>query len=86
MHKADGGHIGDLLLKQNDALDQYLAFLTKLPELLIELEVACRKNKPFEQLYRTFELEKYCFLPVTAFLLRPAQRLLQYQSSLERKN
>ncbi|GAU90437.1 hypothetical protein RvY_02852 [Ramazzottius varieornatus] len=84
MHKADGGHIGDLLLKQNDALDQYLVFLDKLPELLVGLEVTYRKNRQFEHLYRTFELEKYCFLPVAAFLLRPAQRLLQYQSVLER--
>jgi FERM, RhoGEF and pleckstrin domain protein 2 len=72
------------LLKQNDALDQYQAFLTRLPEILVELNEAFRKNKPFELFYRNFEQAKFCFLPLAAFLLKPAQRLFQYQSYLER--
>ncbi|OQV24025.1 FERM, RhoGEF and pleckstrin domain-containing protein 1 [Hypsibius exemplaris] len=80
----DSQRIGDLLLKQNDALEQYQNYLIRLPEILAEFDIAFRKNKAFEQFYRGFEQYRYCYLPLTAFLLKPAQRLFQYQSSLER--
>ncbi|XP_055345746.1 FERM, ARHGEF and pleckstrin domain-containing protein 2-like isoform X2 [Paramacrobiotus metropolitanus] len=83
-HRSDCNHIGDLLLRQNQALDQYCAFLLKVPDFLQEFDVALKKNKAFEQLYRRVEGEKYCYLPLTAFLLKPAQRLLSYQNALER--
>ena len=86
MHsRPEESRIGDLLLKQNDALDQYQTFLTRLPEILAELDAAFRKNKAFELFYRNFEQARFCYLPIAAFLLKPAQRLFQYQNCLERE-
>lgn len=83
--KATAGKIADVLLAHlppllpiyEEYLDGHLLVLERLDE-------AFKKNQKFEQLYRDFETQKVCYLPLTTFVLRPLHRLLQYQSLLER--
>ncbi|XP_066157423.1 FERM, ARHGEF and pleckstrin domain-containing protein 1 isoform X3 [Euwallacea fornicatus] len=83
--KATAGKIADVLLAHlppllpiyEEYLDGHLLVLERLDE-------AFKKNQKFEQLYRDFETQKVCYLPLTTFVLRPLHRLLQYQILLER--
>lgn len=52
--------------------------------VLERLDIAFKQNSRFEQLYRDFETQKVCYLPLTTFVLKPLHRLLQYQSLLQR--
>lgn len=52
--------------------------------VLERLDTAFKQNSRFEQLYRDFETQKVCYLPLTTFVLKPLHRLLQYQSLLQR--
>lgn len=52
--------------------------------VLERLDTAFKQNSRFEQLYREFETQKVCYLPLTTFVLKPLYRLLQYKSLLER--
>ncbi|CAG9825467.1 unnamed protein product [Phaedon cochleariae] len=45
---------------------------------------AFKQNNRFEKLYRDFETQKVCYLPLTTFVLKPLHRLLQYQYLLQR--
>jgi FERM/RhoGEF/pleckstrin domain protein 2 len=53
--------------------------------VLERLDAAFKQNSHFEQLYRDFETQKVCYLPLTTFVLKPLHRLLQYQSLLQSK-
>lgn len=53
-------------------------------EVLTELEKATKRLKKLEAVYREFELQKVCYLPLNAFLLKPIQRLLHYRLLLGR--
>jgi FERM, RhoGEF and pleckstrin domain protein 2 len=55
-------------------------------ELLIALDAECKENRMFDRLYRDFEMQKVCYLPINSFLLKPPQRLLHYQMILNSKN
>ena len=37
------------------------------------------------QVYRDFEMQKVCYLPLTTLLLKPLHRVLHYQLLLERE-
>lgn len=63
----------------------YKNYLDRLEEMLTELELTVKKNREFEQLYKEFEAEKACYLPLNTFLLKPGQRLLHYKLILESK-
>lgn len=52
--------------------------------VLERLDTAFKQNSRFEQLYRDFETQKVCYLPLTTFVLKPLHRLLQYHSLLQR--
>lgn len=52
--------------------------------VLERLDSAFKQNIHFEQLYRDFETQKVCYLPLTTFVLKPLHRLLQYQQLLDR--
>ncbi|CAL4260148.1 unnamed protein product, partial [Meganyctiphanes norvegica] len=38
----------------------------------------------FEQVYRDFEMQKVCYLPLTSFILKPLHRLHHYHLLLDR--
>jgi len=47
--------------------------------MLVALDSECQESRKFDRVYREFEAQKVCYLPVSAFLLKPAQRLMHYQ-------
>jgi len=53
--------------------------------VLERLDAAFNGNKKFEQVYRAFELQKICYLPLSALILKPLHRLLHYRVILDRK-
>jgi len=64
----------DVLLMQS-----YEKYLSNEEQMLLALDSECQENRSFERIYREFEAQKVCYLPINAFLLKPAQRLLHYQ-------
>lgn len=82
--KSDHQRIGDVLLKNLMILPIYEEYLEMHYTVLEQLDNAFHNNKKFEQLYRDFELQKVCYLPLTAFILKPLHRLLHYQNLLDR--
>ena len=60
-------------------LQRYENYLSVEDQLLVALDSECQESRTFERIYREFEAQKVCYLPVNAFLLKPAQRLIHYQ-------
>jgi len=65
-------------------VQEFTGFLQKHDEVLTELEKASRRLKKLEAVYKEFELQKVCYLPLNTFLLKPVQRLMHYKLILER--
>lgn len=82
--KGDSQRIGDVMLKNLQALKPLTANLHKQSEVLLELEKACRASRRLEGLCRDFELQKVCYVPLNVFILRPLHRLNHYKQILER--
>ncbi|KAL1021690.1 hypothetical protein UPYG_G00016670 [Umbra pygmaea] len=82
--KGDYQRIGDVMLKNIQALKQLTSPLQHHGEVLVELERSCRASRRLEGVCREFEQQKVCYLPVNMFLLRPLHRLLHYRLILER--
>lgn len=76
--------IGDIMVHGMRVLELYRNFLENQEELVNELELTTRRNREFEQIYKAFESQKVCYLPLNTFLLKPAQRLMHYKLILER--
>ncbi|XP_053521328.1 FERM, ARHGEF and pleckstrin domain-containing protein 1 [Artibeus jamaicensis] len=82
--KGDYQRIGDVMLKNIQAMKQLAAHLWKHSEALEALETCIRSSRRLENLCRDFELQKVCYLPLNTFLLRPLHRLMHYKQVLER--
>uniref|UniRef100_A0A672MZ94 FERM, ARHGEF and pleckstrin domain-containing protein 2 n=1 Tax=Sinocyclocheilus grahami TaxID=75366 RepID=A0A672MZ94_SINGR len=82
--KGDYQRIGDVMLHNMCALKEFIGFLQKHDEVLTELEKATKRVKKLETVYKEFELQKVCYLPLNTFLLKPIQRLMHYKLILER--
>ncbi|KAJ8920883.1 hypothetical protein NQ315_015676 [Exocentrus adspersus] len=83
--KAIAGRIADVLLAHlPPLLPIYEEYLDGHMLVLERLDTSFKQNSRFEQLYRNFEMQKVCYLPLTKFVLKPLHRLLQYQSLLQR--
>ncbi|XP_029080455.1 FERM, ARHGEF and pleckstrin domain-containing protein 2 isoform X2 [Monodon monoceros] len=84
--QATGDHrrIGDVLLSNMLQLKTLTRHFQRLHEVLTELEAASRRLRRLEALRRDFELQKVCYLPLNAFLLKPLQRLRHYRLLLRR--
>ena len=52
---------------------------------MASLDEMCRNQKAFEGIYRAFEAQKLCYVPITSLLLKPPHRLVYYQLALARK-
>ncbi|CAH1780617.1 unnamed protein product [Owenia fusiformis] len=76
--------IGDVMLNNMEVLQLYINYIEKHEEILNEIQNAQRTNRKFETIYKEFEGQKVCYLPLNTFLLKPAQRLLHYQLILTR--
>ncbi|XP_034439097.1 FERM, ARHGEF and pleckstrin domain-containing protein 2 isoform X3 [Hippoglossus hippoglossus] len=82
--KGDYQRIGDVMLRNMCALKEFTSYLQKHDEVLTELEKASKRLKKLETVYKEFELQKVCYLPLNTFLLKPIQRLMHYKLILER--
>ncbi|XP_034737039.1 FERM, ARHGEF and pleckstrin domain-containing protein 2 isoform X3 [Etheostoma cragini] len=82
--KGDYQRIGDVMLRNMCALKEFTSFLQKHDEVLTELEKATKRLKKLETVYKEFELQKVCYLPLNTFLLKPIQRFMHYKLILER--
>uniref|UniRef100_A0A3Q2NQX2 FERM, ARHGEF and pleckstrin domain-containing protein 1 n=1 Tax=Fundulus heteroclitus TaxID=8078 RepID=A0A3Q2NQX2_FUNHE len=82
--KGDYQRIGDVMLKNLQALKPLTTNLHKQSEILLELEKACQASRKVEDLCRDFELQKVCYVPLNVFVLRPIHRLIHYKQILER--
>ncbi|KAJ7986698.1 hypothetical protein DPEC_G00342590 [Dallia pectoralis] len=82
--KGDYQKIGDVMLRNMCALKEFTSYLQKHDMVLTELEKATKRLKKLEIVYKDFELQKVCYLPLNTFLLKPIQRLMHYKLVLER--
>ncbi|XP_042316903.1 FERM, ARHGEF and pleckstrin domain-containing protein 2 isoform X1 [Sceloporus undulatus] len=82
--KGDYQRIGDVMLKNMHTLKEFTSYLQKHDEVLTELEKATKRIKKLEMVYKEFELQKVCYLPLNTFLLKPIQRLMHYKLILGR--
>ncbi|KFV66598.1 FERM, RhoGEF and pleckstrin domain-containing protein 2, partial [Dryobates pubescens] len=82
--KGDYQRIGDIMLRNMRALKEFTSYLQKHDEVLTELEKATKRLKKLEMVYKEFELQKVCYLPLNTFLLKPIQRLMHYKLILGR--
>ncbi|TGZ45944.1 Uncharacterized protein DBV15_02738 [Temnothorax longispinosus] len=78
-------NIGDFLYNTLlNVLPLYDQYLENLIPVLEKMEYSMRTSRRFDQLCRDFESQKHCYLPLTSFLLKPLQRLLHYNSIIDR--
>uniref|UniRef100_A0A663EBK0 FERM, ARHGEF and pleckstrin domain-containing protein 2 n=5 Tax=Neoaves TaxID=3078114 RepID=A0A663EBK0_AQUCH len=82
--KGDYQRIGDVMLRNMRTLKEFTSYLQKHDEVLTELEKATKRLKKLETVYKEFELQKVCYLPLNTFLLKPIQRLMHYKLILAR--
>lgn len=84
--EGDYRKIGDVILANfnQSTMDHYTGYIDTHPLVLERLEATLHKNAKFEQVYRDFEMQKVCYLPLTTLLLKPLHRVLHYQLLLER--
>ncbi|CAH8567804.1 unnamed protein product [Dicrocoelium dendriticum] len=76
--------VGDIFLAHVNMLLYYQKFITEVEQLILLLEKAMRSEPQLEVTLRRFEAQKFCYLPLYVFLLKPMHRLLQYRVVLER--
>lgn len=82
--KGDHQRIGDILLRNMCQLKEFTSYFQRHDEVLTELEKATKHCKKLEVVYKEFELQKVCYLPLNTFLLKPVQRLVHYRLLLSR--
>ena len=86
--------IGDVVLHNFDSVttEYYLRYVDTHGLILEKLErVLCEPNNAhgnfrFGQVFRDFESQKVCYLPLTTLILKPLHRILHYELLLERKS
>lgn len=72
------------MLRNMRQLQEFISYFQKHDEVLTELEKATQCSKKLEAVYKEFELQKVCYLPLNAFLLKPSQRLVHLRLLLSR--
>ena len=76
-------HIGDIMLKSMVVLPVYEEYLENHREFLERLNDLYETDEAFQQIYREFEQQKICYVPIGTLVLKPLHRLLHYQLILE---
>ncbi|XP_017847403.1 FERM, ARHGEF and pleckstrin domain-containing protein 2 isoform X1 [Drosophila busckii] len=76
--------IGDVMMKHMAALPIYDEYVQTHLDILHCLNDMYETDNRFQQLYKEFEQQKVCYLPIGELLLKPLNRLLHYQLLLER--
>lgn len=75
--------IGDIILKNIAVLPIYDEYLENHREFLERLQYLYETDETFQQIYREFEQQKICYIPIGSLILKPLHRLLHYQIVLE---
>lgn len=75
--------IGDIMLKNMVVLPIYEEYLEHHRECLERLNEMYGMDDAFQQIYREFEQQKICYVPIGNLVLKPLHRLLHYQLILE---
>jgi FERM/RhoGEF/pleckstrin domain protein 2 len=63
----------------------YRNYINHVEDLLTQIQDTMKKDKMFDHIYKEFESQKVCYLPLNTFFLKPGQRLLHYRLILESK-
>lgn len=63
----------------------YEDYLESHREVIEHLHDMYENDEQFQQIYRDFEQQKICYIPIGLLVLKPLHRLLHYQLILERK-
>lgn len=79
-------HIGDIMLKSMVVLPTYEEYYESHRDFLERLNDLYETDESFQQIYREFEQQKICYVPIGSLVLRPLHRLLHYQIVLESKS
>lgn len=84
---ADSKKIGDILLCAFDVatIEHYTRYLDAHSIILERLEQVLASDAKFQQIFRDFESQKVCYLPLTTLILKPLHRILHYELLLESK-
>lgn len=77
--------IGDVMLKNMVVLPVYEEYLENHREFLERLHELYENDEIFQQIYKEFEQQKICYIPIGSLVLKPLHRLLHYQIILESK-
>ncbi|XP_075151472.1 FERM, ARHGEF and pleckstrin domain-containing protein 2-like [Haematobia irritans] len=80
----DSHRIGDVMLKNMAVLPIYDEYAQTLVDILECLNEMFENDNRFQQIYKDFEQQKICYLPIGELLMKPMQRMLHYQLILER--
>lgn len=82
----DYQRIGDIMNKSFNihVLNMYRYYVDIVEDLLTQVQEAMKKDRSFDHMYKDFESQKVCYLPLNTFFLKPGQRLLHYKLILER--
>nr|XP_018899801.1 PREDICTED: FERM, RhoGEF and pleckstrin domain-containing protein 2 isoform X2 [Bemisia tabaci] len=76
--------LADILIKHFDNLQVFDEYIDQHLSFLENLDDAFHSIPKFEQIYKDFETQKVCYLPLTAFVLKPLQRLIHYYQLIEK--
>lgn len=76
-------HISDIMLKSMVVLPTYEEYVEVHRECLERLNELFETDETFQQIYREFEQQKICYVPIGTLILKPLHRLLHYQLVLE---
>lgn len=79
---ADNQRIGDVLMKNMVVLPYYEEYLESHRDILQQLNEMFTDDH-FQQIYREFEQQKICYVPIFYLLMKPFQRLAHYKLLLE---
>lgn len=82
----DYQRIGDVMNNSfnSKVLTMYRNYIDHVEVLLPQIQDTIKKDKTFDHMYKEFESQKVCYLPLNTFFLKPGQRLLHYKLILER--
>lgn len=69
-----------------NVLQIYEDYLESHREVIEHLHDLYENDDGFQQIYKDFEQQKICYIPIGMLVLKPLHRLLHYQLILERNS
>uniref|UniRef100_A0A672T6N5 FYVE, RhoGEF and PH domain containing 6 n=1 Tax=Sinocyclocheilus grahami TaxID=75366 RepID=A0A672T6N5_SINGR len=79
-HWSDHQRLADIFVQKGPYLKMYSTYIREFDHNVALLDEQCRKNPPFANVVRQFEMSPRCAsLALKHYLLKPVQRIPQYQ-------